>query len=661
MPCVPSEPIRRPLPVHAERALRRPSARPAASLRPVALALFVVGSLAASVTASDETVGETAAEHDARASIGIEDGNYWDETALTSYAQLLASRPFRETAPLPGSFAAMDYDSYRKILFDPTRTLWRAENQPFQMELYHRGYIYPEQVRLFTIEPAGDTLAGFAPRVRAIPFDRSMFAYRGDASGILHDPEYGREKGFAGYKLIAHVPSSEWMQEVFSFIGSSYFRGLADGQVYGTSCRALAINIGMNEDEEFPAFRAFWLEKPASKDAKTFTCHALLDSPSVAGAYRFEITPGTATVADVRCRLFFRQVPEKVGLAPMSSMWMWGQGLKGPKDDHRPEVHDADGLLLHADSAWLWRPLTRQPYPSVAGLGATRLQGFGLMQRQRSEAAYNDAEARYVDRPSVWVEPLAGFTPGRVELLEFPSRFEGMDNIAAWFVPLGLFPGGKADPARPVAFAYRVTISGDDPPEHPLAKTEGFRLIRPDGTDRQLAVVGEETIEPENETLNADDPKAAAQVAQNAGPDEASTAADRTPKKVEVRIDFTGPSLENVPLERITPRVDGIRARPEAIEVKRIKRNDGSDDPETLRLSFVVIPETPYSFEMQATLFGTFPVGEAAESDGSESDGSTDERDSADSADESDAATREQATTTRPLTETWSYLCPPQR
>ena len=613
--------------------------------------------------------------HDAREAIGIDEGNYWDETALTSYAQLLASRPFREPPPLPRSFEALTYDSYRKIAFDPTKTIWRDTSEPFQLELYHRGYIYPEQVRLFMIEPEASDAAGLSARVRAMPFDRSLFTYRGDASGLLHDPEYGTAKGYAGIKIIGNVPSSEWMQEVFSFIGSSYFRGMADGQTYGTSCRGLAINIGMDDAEEFPAFRSFWLEKPTSKTQKSFTVHALLDSESATGAYRFDITPGTETVCDVTARLFFRRVPEKVGFAPLSSMWMWGQGLKGPKDDHRPEVHDADGLLVHADSAWMWRPLSRQPYPSVSGMNATRIQGFGLMQRQRDEAAYNDPEARYVDRPSIWIEPLAGWTPGRVELLEFPTRFEGMDNIAAWYVPFGLFPGRQADPLRPVGVAYRVTIGNDDPPAHTLAKTADFQITMADGRDRQLVVIGDETIEPDTETLPDAEGRSQVKKAR------ASAAGDASTKKTQVQIDFTGSSLDSLDLADIKPQVDGIRARIEDVEIvdlnaaaepskkdaedgkqtdnetnnkqsKKQPRNGNNDErtirgQRTIRLTFTAVPETDYSFELRATLFGVFPSPAAKPS--------------------GDAASEDEATpaaadagVTRPLSETWSYLCPPQ-
>ena len=629
----------------------RPAVRVAVR-RTVACAIAVVAFVASPPALAAGPAAEPI--DDARKTVGIFDGNVWDEASLATYAQTLATRPFKFTEPLPATFAGLDYDSYRMIRFNPVRTIWRPEGLPMQMEVYHRGYLYPEDVKLYLVEPSDD-VALPGQIVRELPFDRTFYEYRGKASGLPHDPEYPAAAGYAGFNVIGHLPSSEYMQEVFSFIGSSYFRGLSDRQIYGSSCRALAIDIGLNKDEEFPAFRAFWIEKPSEK-AKSLTVHGLADSPAVIGLFTFEITPGKVTSAVVDARLHFRHLPTKVGLAPISSMWMWGQGQPAPENDPRPEVHDTDGLLVHADSAWMWRPITRQAFPSVSRINATRIQGFGLMQRQRDPKAYNDDEARYVDRPSIWIEPLAGWTPGGVELMEFPTKFEGMDNIAAWFNPHGFFPAGSADPMRPIALRYRVSFLSDTPPGHTLAKATKFDIDR-SATEKAKNAEGGEFPQP----------------------------------PVRVTLEFEGDDLAGYAEDDLDARVEAIRARVSDISVERIgasqssaddakppKRDDASTGkatdetneksageaagkassgsrstvPSRVRVRFTAQPETPYNYELRATLFGTSRP--AAASDDS-ADGSSDEADG----ERSEKAAAD-AGVTRLLTETWSYLCPPQ-
>ena len=640
-----------------------------ASVSPIVLSvwtIFVVVGLGP-VPAAAQSVD------DARTPVGIFDGCMWDADALGSYVQTLASRPFRPTEPMPAAFAGMDYDAYRMIRFNPVKTLFRAEKLPMQMEVYHRGYIYPEDVKLYVIEPSGDAALPFRT-VREVPFRPELFEYRGRASGLPHDPEYSRAAGYAGFNIIGHLPSSEWMQEVFSFIGSSYFRGLSDGQVYGSSCRGLAIDIGMNQDEEFPAFRAFWIEKPA-KDAKSITVHALLDSWCCAGVYSFEITPGDPTTALVKARLHFRHLVSKVGLAPISSMWVWGQGFPGPESDPRPEVHDTDGLLVHADSAWIWRPITRQPHPSVTRTLATRIQGFGLMQRQRDAAAYNDDEARYVDRPSTWIEPLAGWTPGAVELMEFPTEFEGMDNIAAWYNAEGLFPSGQADPTRPIAFTYRVSFLTGSPVDHELAKATAFEVDRSIAAGQMTGAVASESVP----TDGREGPKA---TDGSATPDATSDGGDSGQPPVQILLEFTGSSLDGVQAADITPQVDAIRASISDVKVEiggetsaptdetadSIDQKKSAGETNTagkpgskaaanssrVRISFLAKPTTPYNYELRATLFETRPASPKRSKESADS--KTDRPDDTTSKTSAAADAGEK----RLLSETWSYLCPPQ-
>jgi glucans biosynthesis protein len=129
--------------------------------------------------------------------------------------------------------------------------------------------------------------------------------------------------------------------------------------------------------------------------------------------------------------------------------------------DFRPEVHDSDGLQIAGvppggqSVEWLWRPLVnppRQPYsPLAPSFALDRLHGFGLMQRDRAARSYEDPEARYERRPSAWVEPLADWGPGRVQLLMLPTPDETEDNIVAAWVPATLPRAGEA-----LDIAYRL-------------------------------------------------------------------------------------------------------------------------------------------------------------------------------------------------------------
>src|SRR6185503_8331737 len=137
----------------------------------------------------------------------------------------------------------------------------------------------------------------------------------------------------------------------------SYFRAVGKGQMFGLSTRGLAIDTGLPSGEEFPSFKEYWLERP-ERDARESRLYALLDSPSVTGAYSFVVQPGERTLVDVRARLFLRKAVKELGIAPLTSMFLYGEEKGRPEGDWRPEVHDSDGLLVQSNAGeWIWRPL----------------------------------------------------------------------------------------------------------------------------------------------------------------------------------------------------------------------------------------------------------------------------------------------------------------
>ncbi|EQD50341.1 glucans biosynthesis protein G, partial [mine drainage metagenome] len=132
------------------------------------------------------------------------------------------------------------------------------------------------------------------------------------------------------------------------------------------------------------------------QNAHHMVIDALLNGPSVAGAYRFTIRPGQATQIKMRVRLFFRHAPRVLGIAPLTSMFFYGAGTPRPVGEWRPAVHDSDGLeLANGNGEWIWRPLINPPRFQVTSFQLDNPRGFGLMQRDQRFSGYEDLGARY--------------------------------------------------------------------------------------------------------------------------------------------------------------------------------------------------------------------------------------------------------------------------
>lgn len=380
---------------------------------------------------------------------------------VVEFARRTAAQPYKPSPELPANLRDMTYDLYKMISFDVKKPIWLNHKRPAWLETFHRGYVHQDQVNLNLITDGKEV---------HVPFTPDLFEYRRDAAKLKIDGDLG----FAGMRLVGTFPEYPERQEFVAFLGSSYFRARDAENVYGSSTRGLAIDIGMNKTEEFPIFREFWIVKPQPDDPDV-TLYGLLDSPSVSGAYHFVLTPGIKqTTLKVRATLFFRKAVEKVGFAPLTSMWMWGDGLAGPKGDPRPEVHDADGLLIEEPGPkWSWRAVSRQEYPSVVRMPFADIRGFGVIQRDRNVDHFRDTEAMYHRRPSVWIEPQGQWGPGAIELLELDAPHEGIDNIAVWWTPDRVDLTGA-----PVNLQYKVSFFSGDPAGHKLAKAIAFRVQR---------------------------------------------------------------------------------------------------------------------------------------------------------------------------------------
>jgi glucans biosynthesis protein len=285
--------------------------------------------------------------------------------------------------------------------------------------------------------------------------------------GILRLPsEIPANTGYAGFRVNLHWPQSppdKW-DELGAFQGASYFRLLGQGQVYGMSARGLALDCGESgRPEEFPIFTDWWLGKP-QQDDEVLLLYAILDSVSCVGAYEFFITPGATTTAKVEAVVYFREPqnilaadPQRkalvtIGLAPLTSMFWYGENTERKFDDYRPEVHDSDGLLMQMDGGQrVWRPLDNGPVLRHQSFSANNIRGFGLLQRDRKFDDYQDMFHSYEDVPSVWVDPKDNWGEGQVHLVELSTQYEGMDNIVAFWNP-----ANKPAPLQPYKFGYTL-------------------------------------------------------------------------------------------------------------------------------------------------------------------------------------------------------------
>jgi glucans biosynthesis protein len=357
----------------------------------------------------------------------------------------------------------LGYDGYRQIRFRADKAVWRNEDLGFELQLFPSGYLFTAPVEIFLVDGA---------RTRRVKPDPALF----DFGGLELDAAQKAQVGFSGFRIHAPLNRRDYYDEFLVFQGASYFRGVGKGQSYGLSARALALETTGAEAEEFPHFRSFWVERPATP--QSITVHALLDSPSVAGAYTFVIRPGRETLVDTDAVLFPRRTLKTVGIAPLTSMFLKNAHDPGGPLDFRPAIHDSDGLALwNGQDERLWRPLLSPSTFQASYFRDHDPKGFGLIQRERRFEDYQDLEAHYERRPSAWVAPHGGWGPGSVELVEIPTDVEYVDNIvAAWR------PDAPLAAHRAYEFSYRLAWL-DDVPASDLMRVHKTRIgngSRPD-------------------------------------------------------------------------------------------------------------------------------------------------------------------------------------
>jgi glucans biosynthesis protein len=398
------------------------------------------------------------------------EGQRFEAAAVTELARTLARRPYAAVpADLPEAFANLNYEQYTGIRALPGAQVWAGEGRGFVVEPLHRGFVFSAPVLLFTVEDGA---------VRRVAYERNRFEF-----GRLNVPPTLGELGFSGFRLFTTAWSGQ--PEEFALVqGASFFRALARGQGYGVVARALTLRPAETRGEEFPFFRAFWLERP-SPGTNALVVHALIDSESVAGAVRMTFRPGEMTIVDVEISLFPRANLEHVGLGGMGSSYFFGPNERRSVDDVRPAVHKSKGLqMLNGSGEWLWRPLRNPQTLQISAFLDRNPRGFGLLQRDRDYAAFQDDAQRWERQPSLWIEPIGEWSEGTVQLIEIPSESEINDNILAYWRPKAPMAAGSE-----VAFSYRQFWCWQ-PPERPeLATVAATRIGRGSGGRRRRFIV----------------------------------------------------------------------------------------------------------------------------------------------------------------------------
>ena len=370
---------------------------------------------------------------------------------LKQTAAALAARPYAPP-PTPPRGHGLDYDAMSGVSFQPGVTLW-GDAPGAAVRFFPLGRHANQATRIHAVEGG---------QAREVLFQPSMFAAPDPAVAAA----LAAAPGFSGFRVMNADGRTDWL----AFQGASYFRSADPFNQYGLSVRGLAINAGGPGPESFPRFSEFWLERQPGGGP---TAYALLDAAEVTGAYRIGNQRGPGgLVQEIECVLFFRRPVERLGVAPLTSMFWYGENDPPPARDWRPEIHDSDGLAVWTGAGErIWRPLDDPPRVVTNSFADSAPKGFGLMQRDRAFDHYEDDGAFYDKRPSAWVEPLGDWGRGSVELVEIPTMRETDDNVVAFWTPAAPVRAGDAQSWR-----YRLHWCDQEPAPLGVARAVSTRI-----------------------------------------------------------------------------------------------------------------------------------------------------------------------------------------
>jgi glucans biosynthesis protein len=382
--------------------------------------------------------------------------------ALIERARKLAATPYKEPyRPAPELVSRIDYDVHGKIRWRPEAALFVDQPNGYPVTFFHLGQFFQKSVKMHELRS-------------------------GQAREIVYSPEYfqmppdsiarklPKDSGFAGFRLHESRARSDWKtQDWVAFLGASYVRAIGSLGQYGLSARGIAVNTTAKSAEEFPDFIEFYLE-PAASERDPVLVYALLDGPSLSGAFRFACQRTGGVLMEVDSALFLRRDIQQLGVAPLTSMYWFSEHDRSYRIDWRPEVHDSDGLALwNGRGERIFRPLNDPARVVTSSFYDKSPKGFGLLQRDRVYEHYLDG-VNYDKRPSLWVEPLGDWGEGAVQLIEIPTDDEIHDNVVAFWVATAPAKAGSA-----LRYRYRLHWQADEPyPPSNLAHVAATRIGR---------------------------------------------------------------------------------------------------------------------------------------------------------------------------------------
>jgi glucans biosynthesis protein len=348
-----------------------------------------------------------------------------------------AYQPVKARAATEG----IDYDIVTQISYRADKQLFNQPNGHSSVRFFPLSRSAQKPVNVFIVADG---------RATPFPYDPATFDIKTPKAAELMK----QSDGFSGFRVMNSGGVGDWL----AYQGASYFRSAGPLNQYGLSARGLAIDTAMpGKAEEFPTFTDFWLEHGAQDGVIVY---AILDSPSICGAYRFVNQKSeNAVTQEVTLSLFPRTDIAQLCIASLTSMFWYSESNRDKAVDWRPEIHDSDGLAIYTGSGeQIWRPLINPPKVTTNSFFDNAPKGFGLLQRDRNFDHYQDDGVFYEKRPGLWVEPMGQWGKGAVTLYEIPTTREIDDNIVAFWVPEKPTKAGSR-----IDFAYRLSWISQEP------------------------------------------------------------------------------------------------------------------------------------------------------------------------------------------------------
>ena len=363
---------------------------------------------------------------------------------VVEMARALAAEPHKPPGSAPlDPLGSASPEEIATIRYRTGDLIWAGAGLAFAIEPVHRSRNFPGEVELYTVE--GTTAS-------RVVYDPARCDF-----GTLKPPPASAHLGFTGFRILRRRDDGQLLPAA-SLVNASILAGIAPNQAWGAISRPLSVHLPDQIGEEPSQMRAVWIEQPRSV-ATELVMHALVDTPSLAGAIRFTLRADDATVIDTECTLFTRKQVDHLALAPVQATYLAGPIDWPPTPDMRPAVYEAAGVQMQTGNGeWIWRPVSNRSRLQISGFVDRDPQGYGLMQRDRGFGAFLDDENDWQRRPSVWIEPIGKWGAGEVTLLEIPAASQNNKNIACYWRPRpGLAAGAE------VNYAYRQFWSWQAP------------------------------------------------------------------------------------------------------------------------------------------------------------------------------------------------------